>query len=328
MQARLLFCASLLLGLAGPASGKGAAGRWRDAATGEHGDLIDLIRQAQKLPTIAEALAEARRFLNLSSSEPLTLPTGGKERANGYNPMLSIVRLVAESRPIGGTLAETYLRSRGIKCSAGLEALRFHPHCPYRDPDTGRFTHRPALLALVTDLKGQLTGIQRTYLSPKGDGKANVPTPRRSLGAIQSHGVRFGEIHDVGLIGEGVETILSLKCVLPTTPMIAALSADNLRQCAMSPTLRRLYVAVDPDPAGIKATKALIAASNRIGVHAIPLMPLGEDFNADLMNRGVTAVRRSIADQVQPVDAERLLDIDDEAAANEHLQASFGHAIR
>ena len=113
-----------------------------------------------------------------------------------------------------------------------------------------------------------------------------------------------------------------------TTPMIAALSADNLGQCAMPPNLRRLYVAVDPDPAGMKATKALIAASNRIGVRAIPLMPVGEDFNADLMNRDVAAVRRCIADQVLPVDAERLLDIDDETAPNEALQASFGHAIR
>ena len=30
--------------LNGPASGKGAAGKWTDAATGEHGDLLDVIR--------------------------------------------------------------------------------------------------------------------------------------------------------------------------------------------------------------------------------------------------------------------------------------------
>jgi hypothetical protein len=34
---------SLFVRLAGPDSGKGAAGKWTDAATGQHGDLLDLI---------------------------------------------------------------------------------------------------------------------------------------------------------------------------------------------------------------------------------------------------------------------------------------------
>ena len=34
---------SLFVRLSGPESGKGAAGKWTDAATGEHGDLLDLI---------------------------------------------------------------------------------------------------------------------------------------------------------------------------------------------------------------------------------------------------------------------------------------------
>jgi hypothetical protein len=34
---------SLFVRLTGPDSGKGAAGKWTDAATGQHGDLLDLI---------------------------------------------------------------------------------------------------------------------------------------------------------------------------------------------------------------------------------------------------------------------------------------------
>ena len=34
---------SLFVRLRGPDSGKGAAGKWTDAATGEHGDLLELI---------------------------------------------------------------------------------------------------------------------------------------------------------------------------------------------------------------------------------------------------------------------------------------------
>jgi hypothetical protein len=34
---------SLFVRLTGPDSGKGAAGKWTDAATGQHGDLLDLV---------------------------------------------------------------------------------------------------------------------------------------------------------------------------------------------------------------------------------------------------------------------------------------------
>ena len=36
---------SLFVRLTGPASGAGAAGKFTDSATGEHGDLLDIIRE-------------------------------------------------------------------------------------------------------------------------------------------------------------------------------------------------------------------------------------------------------------------------------------------
>src|ERR1700738_4265903 len=40
---------SLFVRLKGPDSGKGAAGKWTDAATGDHGDLLDVIRDSCRL---------------------------------------------------------------------------------------------------------------------------------------------------------------------------------------------------------------------------------------------------------------------------------------
>jgi hypothetical protein len=57
---------SLFVRLLGPDSGKGAAGKWTDAATGEHGDLLDIIRQRCGLADFHEVAAEARRFLGLA----------------------------------------------------------------------------------------------------------------------------------------------------------------------------------------------------------------------------------------------------------------------
>ena len=46
-------------------SSKGPAGRWRDAATGESGDLLDIIRLALGLKDFANVANEARAFLSL-----------------------------------------------------------------------------------------------------------------------------------------------------------------------------------------------------------------------------------------------------------------------
>src|SRR5262249_22485138 len=56
---------SLFVRLTGPESGKGAAGKWTDAATGEHGDLLDLIALSMGLDRLCDALDEARAFLSL-----------------------------------------------------------------------------------------------------------------------------------------------------------------------------------------------------------------------------------------------------------------------
>ena len=43
------------------------AGKWCDAATAEHGDLLDLIAVTRNLPTLKHAMGEAREFLGTSS---------------------------------------------------------------------------------------------------------------------------------------------------------------------------------------------------------------------------------------------------------------------
>ena len=61
---------SLFVRLKGPETGKGAAGKWTDAATGEHGDLLDVIRESCGLADFHDVANEARRFLSLPRPEP------------------------------------------------------------------------------------------------------------------------------------------------------------------------------------------------------------------------------------------------------------------
>src|SRR5208337_2268397 len=56
---------SLFVRLKGAESGKCAAGKWTDAATGDHGDLLDVIRESCRLAHFRDVADEARRFLAL-----------------------------------------------------------------------------------------------------------------------------------------------------------------------------------------------------------------------------------------------------------------------
>tara|TARA_R100000365_G_scaffold650_1_gene2204 strand:- start:1343 stop:2401 length:1059 start_codon:yes stop_codon:yes gene_type:complete len=284
-------------------SEKGPAGKWTDAATGEHGDLLDIISEARGLSSFAETLEEAARFLGTSFAGTVAAPNRALYIKNAKNPV-SIGcpeagrRLFAVSRPIIGTLAQTYLRRRGITALFDNESLRFHPRCYYR-PDYFRPIETwPAMIAAVTDLHGRLTGIHRTWLRPDGTGKAPIATPRRAMGNLLGHAVRFGNPDDVMAVGEGIETVLSLRCALPHMPMAAALSASHLAAIVFPSTLRRLYVIRDDDLAGDSARDTLIARARAAGIKAIVLSPDRKDFNDDLQVLGIESLRTAIAGQL------------------------------
>ena len=107
--------------------------------------------------------------------------------------------------------------------------------------------------------------------------------------------------------GEGIETMLSLRSVLPSLPMVAALSADHLAALALPATLRRLYIARDNDRAGRQAAASLCARAREAGIETRLLRPLYDDVNADLRALGSDALRARLRAQLAPADAERFL---------------------
>ncbi len=297
---------SLFVRLTGPDRGKGAAGKWTDAATGQHGDLLDLIALNQGLERLRDVLDEARSFLSLPRPEPPSdryrrqppAPMGSPESAR---------RLFAMAQPIFGTIVEAYLRNRGITALHDAAALRFHPRCYYR-PDADAPTEVwPALVAAVTDLAGSITGAHRTWLDPTGEDKAPVDTPRRAMGHLLGHGVRFGVVTDVVAAGEGIETMLSVRSALPDLPMVAALSANHLAALLFRVTLRRLYVVRDNDPAGDFAVATLTEQARAAGIEALTLSPTLGDFNEDLRRLGIDHLRAALRVQLAPEDVPRFL---------------------
>ena len=85
------------------------------------------------------------------------------------------------------------------------------------------------MIASVTDLDGRITGAHRTWLAPDGTGKAPVDTPRRAMGDLLGHAVRFGDRRMTSW-RPAKASRPSCRCDVrcPRMPMAAALSAAHL----------------------------------------------------------------------------------------------------
>ena len=275
---------SLFVRLHGP----GVPGKWTDGATGEHGDLLDLIRHRSGATTLRAALDEARAFLAL----PVPPATGS---GADYDATEAARRLWRQCRPIGGTHGEAYLHARGLaRCR--FPALRFHPELRYRDGATVR--RFPALVAAVNASESAaILGVQRTWLDPRRPAKAGVATPRKALGRIHGFAVRFGHPADGAslVVGEGIETVLSLVTAVPDIDAAAALTAGSLGVFAPPAGVARLVIARDNDPDGARAAERLARRCARAGVPAVVIVPEGNDFNDDLVSLGPDMLRARVA---------------------------------
>ena len=270
---------SLFVRLQGP----GVPGKWTDAAEGTHGDLLDLIRHRTGAPTLRAALDHARAFLALPA-----LPAAGDSGA--YDATQAARRLWRLCRPVDGTHAEAYLRARGLaRCR--FPALRFHPELRHREGSS--VIRLPALVAAVTGDDGAVRGVHRTWLDPHRAAKADVISPRKALGRIYGLAVRFGmPANSVAplLVGEGIETVLSLVTAVPEITAAAALSAGSLGAFSPPPASTRLVIARDNDPEGERAAERLARRCVQAGVAVAVIVPERDDFNDDLASLGAAVL--------------------------------------
>lgn len=271
---------SLYVRLAPP----GTPGWWTDAATGERGDLLELIRRHLGAATLAPALAEARTFLGACRSVPAPPGVRSARRDEAARRMWQMCTA------IDGSHAEAYLEARAIRVGRDA-ALRFHPALYYRDAD-GVFNTFPALVARVTAPDGSFIGVARTYLHPRHPAKAPVPDARKALGRIHGHAVHLGPApRGTLLVGEGLETVLSLRTARPDLAGAATLGAF-----VPPPGIARLVVARDNDPAGDAAAERLCARCRAMGLDAKVFVPLRGDFNDDLLDDGPSVLAARIGE--------------------------------
>ena len=263
------------------------AGRWNDYATGQHGDLLDLIALSLNC-SIGDALKEARAFLGLQVASPELVRKRQEEAARHKEQRQKAAEQakfdkeraaksahnlwLASRQDLTGTPVDLYLQARGIDLAAlpwPPRAIRYLADCYYQhtDPKTGEVikTRRPAMLSIINHWNGGPVAVHRTYLELRGGTwqKADLPAPKKVMGdyygagipiwkGIGPRGGKPGPLKDVGpgarvYIAEGIEDALSAALILPEARVLAAVSLSNLGGIELPPNVTQVTLIADRD---------------------------------------------------------------------------------
>lgn len=125
--------------------------------------------------------------------------------------------------------------------------------------------------------------MHQTYLTTEGY-KAAVSKPRkvRTLykGALRGAAIRLYPATERLVVGEGIETVLSVRTALPDWPCWSCLSASGLANVQIPPAVSDVLIAADADPAGGSAANDLADRLTAAGKTVRVLQPnAGQDWN-------------------------------------------------
>lgn len=209
------------------------------------------------------------RTIDLRAFE--TVPGSDAEKSNAARQEWLRERardLWDQGRPVEGSIAETYLQSRGLRLPAG--GLRFHPRTPLGPKHSA--IYRPALLAGLHEAR-RLVAVQRGFF---GEGEARLAAdlgnPRRLLGRPHGGAVILSPPSEVLGLAEGVETAISASILLGL-PVWATLGSERLAHIRIPETVTRLLILPDNDRAGRIGARRAMAAYAREGRTVETLWP-------------------------------------------------------
>lgn len=238
---------------------------------GSSGDVLDFVQRLHGV-----GLRDAAEMLGGGELPTIEVAPLRARDEGDSDRTADALAIWANASPAVGTLAEAYLRWRGLDLPI---------------PDSVRFAslrHRgreyPVLVAAVTGADDRMTGIQRTYLADDGRGKANLTTHKLSLGKVRCGAIRLAPAAGELVVCEGIEDALTLQQELGVAAWAAA-GASMLSSMRFPRVVRRVTIGGDNDDAGrASAAKAAEAFALR-GVEARIMYPASgaKDFNAELM---------------------------------------------
>jgi DNA primase len=236
------------------------------------GDVLDFVQRAY-----AVALPEAARMLGAGDVPKLDLPRTFSGRIAGARAD-SARRLWQAAGPAEGTTGEAYLRFRGI-------APPYPPDVRFARVDCDSRGSLPCLVLAVRNVVGDVTGVQRIWLALDGRGKADVTSPKRSLGLVKGGAIRFGDLGDSGALTvcEGPEDALSLLAMLGGA-VWASGGLSFLPAMQFPPEVQSIIIGADNDLRGRAGARdaAEVFAKRGLSIRIITPLEGFKDFNDEL----------------------------------------------
>jgi hypothetical protein len=166
----------------------------------------------------------------LQSLEPFITP---RAKHSGPSkpavPLAFVSALWERSQSPVGTVVETYFRMRRISAAIppSIRFLQNHYHKPTR-------TYWPVMLAAISDAKGRMLALHRTYLAPDGSAKAPVQPAKMTLGQVGGLSCHLANHSNEIAVAEGIETALSVQ-LATGIPTWAAICAGGMRRLILPP---------------------------------------------------------------------------------------------
>lgn len=207
------------------------------------------------------------------------------------------------------TLAETYLRERGITTVPTNARV-------LTAKDSARLFDRrfPALVMPITSDKG-IVGAHVTFLDKEGTGKLATDDARRTYGVPKGGFIRLGPIQSDAplIVAEGIETTLAAMALTDVSG-IAAISTGGMKAVRV-PACSEVIIAADNDEPGRDAAEALadrLLQDSRSVRIALPEQE-GDDWNDELIAAESDAdrkrLRRAIlrAEKIEPPEGADLI---------------------
>ena len=181
-----------------------------------------------------------------------------------------------ETVKLDGTLAQSYLASRGIECWG--EDIRFHPNLYFSQTKS----HSPAMVCAIRRDK-QFVGVHRTFLDQAGNKLCKM-----MLGDCKGGAVHLGGTGDPLTVSEGIENGLCVKQMLSSNhgTFLAAMSATNLGCLKLPLEPQTLIIAADDDQTGKLEALKLGERASGLGWKASTLFPPGPGDWNDYLQRG------------------------------------------
>ena len=290
------------------------AGAWKDFASDDKGDLIDLVARIKFSGKRGDAIQWLKVRFGLSNRSPAEKAAAKRaederkrrareaEAAEAERKRRRVQELWLAGTPLGGTLGEVYLRGRGVDAVAIANksaTFRFLPKLDWWKGG-GRVHAGPAIVGRYRGVRGDMPAVHGTWLTEDGTGKADLDPPKLSFGPYAgcflpiSRGETGLEPWDDPrpgpvIVTEGPEDGWTEAQARPDLRVWAAGSLSNIGNLPWAPCVSSFLVVRQNDwdkPAAVKAFDRAIEALRRHGMPVATIgVSVGKDPNDQLRGR-------------------------------------------